>query len=83
MDAGGGEVTVTGPGKYDDACTAARESTKALGCILIVVGGEHGDGFSAQLTMEMMENIPRGLRALADQIEADRLRVGGSQPPPV
>jgi hypothetical protein len=37
-----------GPGKYDDACTAAREATEAAGVILIVLGGQHGSGFSVQ-----------------------------------
>ena len=37
-----------GPGKYDELCTAAREETKAVGVVLIVIDGEHGNGFSCQ-----------------------------------
>ncbi len=58
-----------GPGEYDDACTAARESTKAEGVILIVYGGEHGNGFSAQLPEYIVERMPDVLRQVADQIE--------------
>lgn len=35
-----------GPGKYDDLCTYVREKAKAEGAIVIVYGGERGQGFS-------------------------------------
>jgi len=63
------EEAMIGPGEYDDACTAARESTKAEGVILIVYGGEHGNGFSAQLPEYIVERMPDVLRQVADQIE--------------
>lgn len=37
-----------GPGKYDGACSIAREMTEAGLVLLIVVGGRSGDGFSVQ-----------------------------------
>ncbi len=37
-----------GPGKYDDACTAAREATKADAVVLVVLNGKRGAGFSVQ-----------------------------------
>jgi len=37
-----------GPGKYDGACSIAREITEASLVLLIVVGGSSGDGFSVQ-----------------------------------
>ena len=58
-----------GPGKYDAACTEIRERLHATGIILIVIGGEHGNGFSAQLpgylvleTPEMLESVARQIR---------------------
>ena len=64
-----------GKGKYDDACTVARESTKAIGVALLVFGGEHGDGFSVQAPIELTRVLPSVLREMADQI-------GQSLPPP-
>jgi hypothetical protein len=60
-----------GPGKYDEATTAARLATGARGVILIVIGGRHGNGFAAQLDAESLLTIPQTLRWLADQIERD------------
>lgn len=57
-----------GPGKYDDACTAARLMTGG-GVVLIVAGGEKGDGFAAQLQPGMGEVLPLALRQVATQID--------------
>jgi hypothetical protein len=62
---------MNGPGKYDDACTAARETTGAAGALLIIFEGEKGHGFSAQLPVEALVQIPTVLREIADQIEED------------
>ena len=60
-----------GSGKYDDACTIARAITGGSGTILIVLGGKHGSGFSAQLpTMADNLKLPGILRQIADEIEA-------------
>lgn len=59
-----------GPGKYDDACTAARETTGAEAVLLMVIGGNKGSGFSMQMhDREVLETLPTLLRRLADDIE--------------
>jgi hypothetical protein len=58
-----------GPGKYDDLCTQARDAAKAQGAILLILGGEHGSGFSAQLPAQTTLRIPEFLRDVADGIE--------------
>lgn len=58
-----------GPGKYDAEVTELRERLKAAGVVLIVIRGERGDGFSAQLPMaqtlliaDMLETVARQIR---------------------
>ena len=65
------------PGKYDCACTVARNLTGAKGCLLIVLGGQSGDGFSVQAVPELLPVIPDVLRLLADSIEQQ----AGANPP--
>lgn len=76
---------MVGPGKYDPICTQAREAAKAEGAILMVVHGEHGDGFACQIPTYMLHQIPAVLRQLADGIERDlshqSLVAGVSQDP--
>jgi len=60
-----------GPGKYDDLATYCREKTHADGVILMIIGGEQGEGFSLQATPQVLFAAPRALRILADQLEAD------------
>jgi hypothetical protein len=60
-----------GPGKYDDQATKVRAATQARGVILIVIGGNCGEGFSCQATLEVTLALPAMLRSIADQIEAD------------
>lgn len=59
-----------GPGKYDALVTDVRERTMAHGVILLVLGGVHGDGFSAQMSVQMAVSMPDILRKLANDIEA-------------
>lgn len=62
-----------GPGKYDDACTQAREATGAGTAVLIVIGGHHGPGFSVQSDdAVVLAGLPALLRSVADQIQASR-----------
>jgi len=61
-----------GPGKYDDACTTAREATGAQACVLIVLGGNKGSGFSVQAPGDITDMLPELLRDIADSIEAAR-----------
>lgn len=60
-----------GPGAYDAECTMVREKTNAAGVILIVLGGERGNGFSCQTNLAVMHSLPEILRNMADQIERD------------
>lgn len=61
-----------GPGKYDDACTAARESTGAAAVVLIVVNGKKGSGMSVQAEgADLGALLPVLLRNIADQLDED------------
>lgn len=67
---------MTGPGKYDEICTVAREAALAQCALLIILDGEHGHGFSAQFTdQSYVQKLPAILRQVADQIEHDAPRV--------
>lgn len=63
-----------GPGKYDDLCTEVRERTKATGVILLVMGGEHGGGFSCQTDLATTLLLPDILEDIARTIRADMER---------
>lgn len=65
-----------GPGKYDPQCTQARMACDAQGCVLIVYGGKHGEGFSVQGPLEMLQALPLVLRTMASHVEED-LRAKG------
>lgn len=60
-----------GPGKYDSILTETLKQTKGTVGILIVLNGEHGPGFCAQLSIEALITMPIMLRSIADQIEVD------------
>jgi len=60
-----------GPGRYDEACEQARIATEAQGILLIVLNGNLGSGFSAQLPAAFLHKIPLVLRKLADDIEKE------------
>ena len=64
-----------GKGRYDDLCTYVRETAKAHSALILVFGGEKGDGFSAQLVGEFTFAVPAILRDCAQQIE-DSLKKG-------
>jgi hypothetical protein len=71
---------MTGPGKYDEVCTAARLAARAHGTLLIIFQGEHGNGFSAQVSSpEMLSRIPDALRQVSNEIEADHARHGTAE----
>jgi hypothetical protein len=62
----------TGPGKYDHVATIARAvAGDADGVLVIVVGGNRGSGFSVQAIPTAALELPKLLRFIADQIEAD------------
>jgi hypothetical protein len=58
-----------GPGKYDDLCTTARKAAEAQAALLIIFGGNNGNGFSVQTPIDFLIGIPAILRAIADEIE--------------
>ena len=60
-----------GPGKYDELCTEIMAKTGATGCVVIIVGGELGNGFSVQGPPALTMDLPRILRYMADQIQKD------------
>lgn len=62
-----------GPGKYDDLCTYVRTQAKADCAFVIVIGGDRGHGFSAQVTgaVETLALLPDWLEGMAAQIRAD------------
>lgn len=64
-----------GAGRYDHYCTQVREETRALGAIVIVFKGWDGDGFSCQLPPELVDRLPAVLRGMADDIEADAMKM--------
>lgn len=66
-----------GPGKYDDLCIYVREKTKARGVVVIVLGGDKGEGFSCQADLAATLALPDMLEELARQIRADMTKGDG------
>jgi hypothetical protein len=60
-----------GPGKYDDMATYVREQSHAAGVIVIVIGGDKGEGFAVQADLPTTLALPQMLRHMANQIEQD------------
>jgi hypothetical protein len=64
-----------GPGKYDDLCTYVSEkvgiTVSGGGVILIVLGGNKGNGFAVQADLQTTLAIPDMLENIAAQIRAD------------
>lgn len=64
-----------GPGKYDDLCTYVREQAgigdSGGGVIVIVLGGNRGNGFSCQADLQTTVALPHVLEELAGHISAD------------
>ena len=59
-----------GAGKYDPLCTHVREQAKAECVLLIVMGGDKGNGFSMQTAnLLLLAGVPDLLRDVARQIE--------------
>lgn len=63
------------PGKYDDVSEQVLRQLKAVGVLLIVVEGEHGNGFSVStLEPDLLPVLPALLRDVARGIEAANQR---------
>jgi hypothetical protein len=64
-----------GPGKYDDLCTYCAEQTGVTqhggGVILIVIGGDKGNGFDVQADFATTLALPDMLEYMAREIRAD------------
>jgi len=59
-----------GPGKYDALATHVREQSDAEGVVVIVLGGNKGNGFSVQTTRPLSPAVLAAiLRAAAMDIE--------------
>lgn len=69
-------------GNYDDLCEEVILRTRAAAAVLIICGGEKGNGCSLYIDMQragsftLRSNLPDVLRQVADQIEADARRSG-------
>jgi hypothetical protein len=59
-----------GPGKYDDVCTMVREQVGGQ-VVVIVLGGNRGNGFACQTGVETMIRLPDLLEEIAKQIRED------------
>jgi len=68
-----------GPGKYDDVCSMARErvglggseeieSDAGGGVLLVVIGGNRGNGFACQADLETTLMLPDFLEHVAREI---------------
>jgi len=60
-----------GPGKYDDLCTKVREQTHARGVLLIVIGGDKGQGFACEADLSTTLLLPDLLEDVARSIRVD------------
>ena len=60
-----------GSGAYDDLAVHVRETAKARAAIVIVLGGNKGNGCSVQKEVGLVLPLPALLRKLADDIESD------------
>jgi hypothetical protein len=59
-----------GPGKYDDICTIVHEEIGGQ-VILIVLGGNRGNGFACQTDLSTLIALPDLLEDMAKQLRKD------------
>jgi len=67
-----------GPGKYDDACTAARVIANAEVAIVLILNGDKGNGFSVQGSLHThltVEEIAGYLERIAAEMRRDAVRL--------
>lgn len=68
-----------GGGKYDTECQLSMVMTQAKAVCLIVLGGDHGSGFSVSTTVpNIAAQLPALLRDIAAQIEATMEKTKGN-----
>ena len=58
-------------GKYDEEANELQRGFDADAVIVLVVGGERGNGVSICSDLQTMMHLPEVLRTIAEQIEAD------------
>ena len=58
-------------GEYDEEANELQRGLDADGVIVMVVGGERGNGVSICADLNTMMLLPELLRTIADQVEAD------------
>lgn len=64
-----------GPGKYDFECSLVRQHAGVMdnqigGAIVIVLGGNRGDGFACQADLLTTMRLPDFLKQIAREIRA-------------
>jgi hypothetical protein len=65
-------MKTNGPGKYDEECALVMGATRAVGVLLVVIEGEHGNGISFKsLEPDLMRTLPAMLEMIARQMRAD------------
>lgn len=72
-----------GPGKYDDACTAARVVANAEVAIVMILNGDKGSGFSIQGelgTRLTLEQVAGFLETIAAEMRRDAKQLGDPLP---
>lgn len=57
-----------GPGKYDDLCTYVRRKSKARAALLVIIGGNKGEGFAVQADAQTLAKLPVILENMAHEI---------------
>jgi hypothetical protein len=57
-----------GPGKYDDLATLVRKRSNASAVLVIVIGGNKGEGFSFQGDWMALQAVPDLLDVVARSI---------------
>jgi hypothetical protein len=60
-----------GGGRYEKETRDIRHNLRALGVILIVFNGSKGDGFEVHIPDLLASAVPKVLREIADEMEAD------------
>lgn len=66
-------MQLNGGGKYDEQCERTLIELSAAGVLLIVLGGNKGQGFSmSAIDPSLIEQVPEILEDVARQIRAAR-----------
>lgn len=61
-------------GKYNALCELVHRATDARMCIVMVVGGNQGNGFAVTVPPDEITRIPDLLRRMADLVQATQHR---------